>query len=108
MYDYIVAIDGGGTKTAGILYSLDGKELRHALKGFSNFAIDEATAKKNIYALIDELLQSLNYNKVYIQMGIAGTSKLFNKERFLKDLENRYRATANLVTDALICLYAIE
>ncbi len=108
MYDYIVAIDGGGTKTAGILYSLDGRALRHALKGFSNFAIDEATAKKNIYALIDELLQSLNYKKVYIQMGIAGASKLFNKERFLKEIENRYRATANLVTDAHICLYAIE
>ncbi len=108
MYDYIVAIDGGGTKTAGVLYSLEGKALRHALKGFSNFAIDEVTAKKNIYDLIDELLQSLNYNKVYIQMGIAGASKLFNKERFLKEMENRYKATANLVTDATICLYAIE
>lgn len=108
MYNYIVAIDGGGTKTAGILYSLDGKALRHALKGFSNFAIDEIAAKENIYALIDELLQNLNYNRVYIQMGIAGTSKLFNKERFLKEIENRYRATANLVTDATICLYAIE
>lgn len=108
MYDYIIAIDGGGTKTAGILYNLDGQELRHALKGFSNFAIDEATAKKNIYTLIDELLQSLNYNKVYIQMGIAGASKLFNKNKFLKEIENRYKATANLVTDATICLYAIE
>lgn len=108
MYEYIVAIDGGGTKTAGSLYTLAGQLIKTAETGFSNFAINEKAAISHVHLLIDDLLKNVQYNKVFIQMGIAGTSKLSNKDAFLKEIEHKYNATADLVTDAVICVYAIE
>ena len=108
MIDYIIAIDGGGTKTLGVLYDVNGNELKRIALGFSNFSIDEEKSKKTLKELIKLLIKGYTYKKLYVQMGVAGATKLSNKQAFIDEIETTFNAKANLVTDALICIYAIE
>lgn len=105
MYKYIIGIDGGGTKTLGVLYNLEGKELKRIELGFSNFSIDEHKSKKTLKAVIANLFEQTT-DKVFVQMGIAGASRLKNKEAFIKELEEEFNIKAYLDTDAHIALYS--
>ena len=109
MFDYVIGIDGGGTKTLGVLYDLSGNELKRVQLGFSNFSVDEQHAKDTLIELIETLLQEINDSKkVFIQMGVAGASRLSNKEVFIHQIEEKFNAVAHLDTDALIALYSVD
>lgn len=109
MFDYVIGIDGGGTKTLGVLYRIDGLEVKRVQLGFSNFSVDEVQAKNTLITLIESLLKGLDLSrKVFIQMGIAGASRLSNKESFIEDLEAKFNCKAELDTDALIALYSVD
>lgn len=109
MFDYVIGIDGGGTKTLGVLYRIDGLEVKRVQLGFSNFSVDEVQAKNTLITLIESLLEGLDLSrKVFIQMGIAGASRLSNKESFIEDLEAKFNCKAALDTDALIALYSVD
>ncbi len=109
MFDYVIGIDGGGTKTLGVLYRIDGLEVKRVQLGFSNFSVDEVQAKNTLITLIKSLLKGLDLSrKVFIQMGIAGASRLSNKESFIEDLEAKFNCKAELDTDALIALYSVD
>lgn len=109
MFDYVIGIDGGGTKTLGVLYRIDGLEVKWVQLGFSNFSVDEAQAKSTLITLIESLLKGLDLStKVFIQMGIAGASRLSNKESFIAYLESKFNCKAELDTDALIALYSVD
>ena len=109
MFDYVIGIDGGGTKTLGVLYRIDGLEVKRVQLGFSNFSVDEVQAKNTLITLIESLLEGLDLSrKVFIQMGIAGASRLSNKESFIEDLEAKFNCKAELDTDALIALYSVD
>ncbi len=105
MFKYILGIDGGGTKTLGVLYDLEGNEIKRQQFEFSNFSVDEELSKKTIINLIDNLLTDIN-DKVFVQMGIAGATRLQNKEAFILELEKRFNIKAGLQTDAHIALYS--
>jgi len=51
----LIGIDAGGTKTSGILYDLEGIELRHAVTGAGNIASMGTTAIENVAKCITEL-----------------------------------------------------
>lgn len=109
MYDYIIGIDGGGTKTLGVLYDNTGKEIKRIQLGFSNFSVDEELSKANLRELISQLLSGIvKETKVFIQMGIAGASRLSDPQEFLTQIEKQFDCTASLDVDATISLYAIE
>ena len=40
MSKYIIGIDGGGTKTIGVLFDENGNEITRYRGGFANFNID--------------------------------------------------------------------
>ncbi|HCZ24143.1 MAG TPA: hypothetical protein DHV05_04725 [Acholeplasmataceae bacterium] len=109
MSQYIIAIDGGGTKTLGVLYTKEGKELMRADFGFSNFSIDEVIAKENIMKTIEALnVLRKPEDEVVLIMGISGASKMSHKEVWLKSLEQAYHVKAELVTDAHIAIHSID
>ncbi len=109
MYDYIIGIDGGGTKTLGALYDCAGNEIKRIQLGFSNFSVDEELSKKNLVDLISQLLSGIvKDKKVFIQMGIAGASRLSNPEEFLSKIEKQFGCKASLDVDATISMFAIE
>ena len=109
MRHLVIGIDGGGTKTLGVLYSETGTELMRAEFGFSNFSIDEKVATENIHKTIEALLiQREPHDQVVVVMGISGASKVTNKEQLLSHIEGKYQVRAELVTDAMIALHSIN
>lgn len=108
MYDYIIGIDGGGTKTLGVLYDWNGNEIKRHQVGFSNFSVNVEISKKTIMELIEKLVSGIvRSKKVFIQMGVAGASRLNETESFLKEIEEKFDCKASLVVDAEISLHAI-
>lgn len=109
MYDYIIGIDGGGTKTLGVVYDYEGNELKRIQVGFSNFSVNVEKSKKTIMELIMKLVSGIGKEKkVFIQMGVAGASRLSDTADFLREIEEQFDCKASLDVDATIGLYAIE
>lgn len=109
MRHLVIGIDGGGTKTLGVLFDEKGSELMRAEFGFSNFSIDEKVATENILKTIEALLaQRQPHDQVAVVMGISGASKTMNKEQLLSHIEGKYQVKAELVTDAMIALHSIN
>ncbi len=109
MNKYIIGIDGGGTKTLGVLFDINGKELRRVEHGFSNFSIDEDIAKTNIEMTISDLVNDLGTDReIFIQMGIAGYSKIKKSTQYIKSLEKKFNVTVDLDSDAIIALYSVK
>ena len=109
MRHLVIGIDGGGTKTLGVLFDEQGQELMRAEFGFSNFSIDEKVATDNIIKTIEALLvQRQTHDQVVVIMGISGASKISNKEQLLSHIEGKYQVRAELYTDAMIALHSIN
>ena len=109
MSKYIIGIDGGGTKTLGVLFDINGRELKRVEFGFSNFSIDEDIAKANVEKTIEALEKDLEKNReLFIQMGIAGYSKIKKSTQFVKSLEKKFNAFVDLDSDAIIALYSVK
>lgn len=110
MKEYIIGIDGGGTKTHGALFDLDGNIVKKVHFGYANFSVDEDVSRDNIYKAIDELVSSIGKNEklLHIELGVAGASKIKNRNDYLDSIVNKYGASADLVTDAEIALYSVK
>ncbi len=108
MREYVIAIDGGGTKTLGVLYDSDGREITRTVQGFSNFAVNQDLSRTHIAKTIARLIESIDDNaSVIIQIGIAGFSQLKTACAYEKELEARFNAPVNIVSDADIALHAV-
>lgn len=105
---YIIGVDGGGTKTEAIAYSLDGKELARGYAGFGNIMIDKETGLKNIELSILECTKNLRWEDcLFLYLGLAGCEAGDNKiiiERFLKA---RFPWPIKIVNDGQLALSAL-
>lgn len=109
---YIIGIDGGGTKTEAIAYTLEGQQLCRALTGFGNVLMDKKEAIKNIITAIDEcnlkIANSLeNNNCLAIYLGIAGGESEEVNSFVTRALSDKYGVKVKLVNDAVIALAAL-
>ena len=89
---YMIAIDGGGTKTEFVLFTSDGRIADRISKEGTNpnfYGIRAVT--KTLKEGIDKLLsEQAEVERIYA--GIAGTSSGDNKKRILEFLNNQYPA----------------
>ena len=110
MSDKLIGIDGGGTKTLGVVYNLDGTEQTRIEKGFANFSVDVSKTKQHIESCIDALMATLNATDTvrHIQLGIAGLSALNDPNAYAQMLSHRYNTSVDLVTDAVLALHSIQ
>ncbi|EQB89654.1 hypothetical protein M918_19625 [Clostridium sp. BL8] len=109
---YIIGIDGGGTKTEAIAYTLEGQQLCRALTGFSNVLMDKNEAIKNIITAIDEcnlkIANSLeNNNCLAIYLGIAGGESEEVNSFVTRALSDKYGVKVKVVNDAVIAIAAL-
>ena len=80
--NYIIGVDGGGTKTEATAYSLDGMVLATGYSGFANVLIDAEKAISHIIEAITECFSSLEQkNCKYIYLGLAGIESGAHRER---------------------------
>jgi N-acetylglucosamine kinase-like BadF-type ATPase len=84
--DYVIGIDGGGTKTAGIALSGDGTVLGTFATGAANpHAVGFETAAGHAAGIIDYFsgLSSLKHARLrFVCLGLSGVDKPHERERF--------------------------
>lgn len=109
MRSYIIGVDGGGTKTLGALFDLDGNLLKQAISGFGNFNVDSNLTIKHLKDVLRELTEDMDMSEIaMIQIGIAGYSNFEEKEDLIADLNQIYPVEISIVTDAEIALYSVK
>ena len=109
MKRYILGVDGGGTKTLGICFDLEGHELFRSVAGYGNFSVDEVDTINHLKEVLSELLKSLLIEEVaMIVIGIAGYSNFKGKNGLLEELKGMYPTEIKFVTDAEIALYSVK
>ena len=110
MSKYIIGIDGGGTKTLGAVFNESGEIVNRVEYGFANFSANEEISKANIEKTLDKLVSEISSEDelIHIQLGIAGHSKLANKEEYLKHLVYKYNTSVDMTNDAIIALYSVK
>ncbi|MCL2521449.1 MAG: hypothetical protein FWE36_01155 [Erysipelotrichales bacterium] len=111
MNKVIIGIDAGGTKTLGVLFALNGKEIVRFENGVGSPAVDKIKALQNVKAVIDYLFNKMTSKDelVIIQIGMSGMGilSLDEKQTFIYDLEKKYKVKVSLENDAVIGLYSI-
>lgn len=105
---YIIGVDGGGTKTEAIAYDLDGSEIARGYAGLGNIIIDKEVALKNIELSILECTKKLKLeNCVYLCLGLAGCEAGDNKMVIQQYLKPRFLCPIKVINDGEIALSAL-
>lgn len=105
MSNYIISIDGGGTKTLGVLYSQEGQEIKRVVAPSSNFAVDPFQAKKVIQDVIYQLIKVEHAKTMHI--GVAGYSMIKDIEGLRLELSNQFHSNVQIHPDAHLGLYSV-
>ncbi|WP_028775786.1 N-acetylglucosamine kinase [Shimazuella kribbensis] len=100
---YVIGVDGGGTKTVAVAYDLEGNVLGEGRSGFSNVMVDFHEATKHILAAIKQAQQHLeNEDCKYIYLGIAGSEGIENKDELIQILADEFQSEISVVNDSII------
>lgn len=108
MGKYVIGVDGGGTKTETVAYSLDGEVLGKVLTGFGNLVNGKDEALRNINAGVEELINKLGKEdlaKVYL--GLAGSEVGNNAQIVQDELKNKFNIDAVVMNDSELALKAM-
>ncbi|MFB3897350.1 MAG: BadF/BadG/BcrA/BcrD ATPase family protein [bacterium] len=95
--NYVVGVDGGGTKTLGVIADSNGILYKSTKRDSSNYlqvGIDKA--KENLVSMLDELAGSQNINRnqiISIYLGLAGAGRQEDR-----DTINQALRTSGLTT----------
>lgn len=111
----IIGIDGGGTKTEGVLFNVKTGQLDHLVDKASN---PHSTSFENSVNIVIRMITTLlnspkahNNQDVYVCIGIAGLGRKDDRQKwqglFEDDLPNSNKIRdISIETDALIALYS--
>lgn len=103
---YLIGIDGGGTKTFGILWDDNNNKIKEYTSGFSNFNVNHDKAKKNLEEVISNLLIEIS-GEIEIVIGLSGLTGLREKRKYTNELEEKYKAKVSFYTDAELSMAAL-
>lgn len=100
--DYIIGVDGGGTKTEAIAYDLQGNECARATSGYANVLVDAAQAIKHITEAIRICISAVPAagNCRFIGLGLAGIDSGQHRERLEQALQQEFLFPYAIVNDA--------
>lgn len=106
--EYIIGVDGGGTKTEVVAYDLSGKELYRTQGGYGNLSVNIQEALNNIVTTIGECVAKLKEDKcLFIALGLAGIESGKNKEIVTEKLKECFNVEVEAMNDADIALAAL-
>ncbi|MGL5821183.1 MAG: N-acetylglucosamine kinase [Sarcina sp.] len=105
--DYIIGVDGGGTKTEAVAYDLDGQVLSKTINGFGNPLNNKEEALENIKNSIKELtdIQGLDGLKG-IYLGIAG-SEVADNAKCIEEVAKQFCDNSVVMNDGELALRAM-
>lgn len=106
--DYIIGVDGGGTKTEAVAYDLSGEVLARALTGFGNLVNGKEEALNNITTSIEELIIKLGQDGLKgIYLGIAGSEVGENAKLIYSEVKNKFSLEPVVMNDGDLALKAL-
>ena len=74
---YIIGVDGGASKTLGVLFTETGKTLASVIEKGSNLALDAGAASERIQQIINNLCNEATIPIEHVDaigLGLAGSS----------------------------------
>ena len=105
---YFIGIDGGATKTVGVLFDQDGNTLSSHVDLGSNLAIDEEKSTNLIVNLINTLVEKskIKIDDMFsIGIGLAGASNERGRERLFGLLDNLNLSEKTIITNDVEAVY---
>lgn len=106
--NYIIGVDGGGTKTEAVAYDLEGNVLGKSLTGFANLINGKEEALKNIVSAIKELTDKYELSKLDgLYLGIAGAETGDNLEVIKATITKEIGVIPVVVNDGELALRAM-
>lgn len=103
---YIIGIDGGGTKTLGVLWDASNKEIKRVENGFANFNVNYEVSKANIEKTIGDLL--IENSNTNIIIGVSGYSGLKDPNQYEKELSEKFNTKVTLKDDGYLALNSVD
>ncbi|MCD6385497.1 hypothetical protein J7M23_06925 [Candidatus Sumerlaeota bacterium] len=107
MAEYIIGIDGGGTRTRGVLANLQGEIIGHTQVGSTNYhSVGLESVEQSIKQIIDQLAGDERRTQLrYICLGLSGVGRPIDFERIGSVLERLgIKDKTYLTNDAVIAL----
>ena len=105
--NYIIGVDGGGTKTEAVAYDLEGNVLKTSLKGFANLLNNKEEALKNIHDSIKEITDEYGVENLKgLYLGIAG-SESGDNAKLIKEVANKFYKDSLVMNDGELALKAM-
>ena len=105
---FFIGIDGGATKTVGVLFDINGKTLGSCYVKGSNLSISEETSSRRILNLINKLIEN---SKIKIEdicsigVGVAGASNETGREHLFGLLDNLSLSDRTVITNDVETVY---
>lgn len=107
MVEYVIGIDGGGTRTRGVIANLEGEIIAHTQVGSTNYhSVGLENVEKSIRQIIDQLAGDERQSQLrYICLGLSGVGRPIDFERIGSVLERLgIKDKTYLTNDAVIAL----
>ncbi len=104
----IIGIDGGASKTTGVLFSSSGKTLAYQTCQGTNLSIDEESASNRVLSLINDLCKKSKVdisNIAAVGIGLAGASNKNGRDRLFGLLDNINLSDKSLITNDIDPIY---
>ncbi len=74
MVNYVIGVDGGGTKTEIVAFDLNGEVIDRVLRGFGNLLNGKEEGLDNILSGLKELIDKLGLEGLKgVYLGLAGS-----------------------------------
>lgn len=106
--NYIIGVDGGGTKTEAVAYDMDGNKISEGRAGFGNLLINEKQATANIIQAIEQSMTAIDDGScLYICLGLAGYGGVENPQGIKSALSKAFKVSFTIVNDAIIAHAAL-
>jgi N-acetylglucosamine kinase-like BadF-type ATPase len=107
---YIVGIDGGATKTRGVLLNDSGETLAYAEGGPTNLTVNTETAPNVIQSLIHQLCEKAKIpvdNIDALGLGLAGSSDKIGRDVVFKKLDEMELSRRTLIANDAEAAYEV-
>jgi len=108
MTDYFIGVDGGGTKTRGVISTPDGELVAHTIVGSTNYhSVGLEEVERRLKEIMDQLAGHERMRSVkYICLGLSGVGRPIDYERIGGVLERLGIIDKSFLTnDAVIALW---
>lgn len=106
--NYIIGVDGGGTKTEAVAYDLSGEVIAKSLTGFGNLVNGKDEALRNITTSIEDIVNKLGDSGLKgLYLGIAGSEVGDHAEIIYKEVRNKFGIDPIVMNDGDLALKAL-